>query len=85
LLRSRLGKRIGRAPLPLEFLAKVWSSAALSATVGYLIKVHLAWLHPIPLAAVVLGVYGFLFFALAALLRVSEADAVLRRILPKRR
>jgi putative peptidoglycan lipid II flippase len=85
LLRSRLGQRIGRAPLPLEFLAKVWSSAALSATVGYLIKLHLAWLHPIPLALLVLGVYGVLFFAVAALLRVSEADAVLRRILPKRR
>src|SRR5204863_7857458 len=30
LLRSRLGKRIGRAPMSLEFLAKVWSSALLA-------------------------------------------------------
>jgi putative peptidoglycan lipid II flippase len=80
LLRSRLGRRIGRAPLSLEFLAKVWSSAAVASAVGYLIKVRLAELHPIPMAIVVLGVYGVLFFAVAALLRVSEAGALLRRL-----
>jgi putative peptidoglycan lipid II flippase len=80
LLRSRLGRRIGRAPLPLEFLAKLWSSAAVAAAVGYLIKVRLAELHPIPMAVVVLGVYGVLFFAVAALLRVSEAGAFLKRL-----
>ena len=84
LLRSRLGQRIGRAPLPLEFLAKVWTSTAVAAAVGYFLKMRLAELHPIPMAVVVLGIYGVLFFAVAALLRVSEAGAVLRRILPQR-
>jgi putative peptidoglycan lipid II flippase len=79
-LRSRLGQRIGRAPLSLEFLAKVWTSAAVAAAVGYLLKTRLAFLHPIPMAVVVLGIYGVLFFAVAALLRVTEAGALLRRL-----
>ena len=76
LLRSRLGKRIGRAPLPLEFLAKVWSSATIAAVASYFLKLRLPWMHPIPMALVVLGIYGILFFVVAALLRVSEAGAL---------
>jgi putative peptidoglycan lipid II flippase len=83
LLRSRLGQRIGRAPLPLEFLTKVWSSAVGAAAIGYFLKLRLPWLHPIPMAVVVLGVYGILFFMVAALLRVQETRGVLRRFLPK--
>src|SRR4051812_29748341 len=71
LLRSRLGQRIGRAPMPPEFLAKVWSSALVAAAAGYLLKIQIMEWHPIPMAIVVLGVYGVLFFALAALLRVG--------------
>jgi len=85
LLRSRLGRRIGRAPMPLEFLTKVWSSAVVAAAIGYLLKSQMAELHPIPLALLVLGVYGILFFAMAALLRVHETRGVLRRFLPKGR
>jgi putative peptidoglycan lipid II flippase len=84
LLRSQLGKRVGRSPLPVEFLTKVWSSAAIAAAIGYVLKIHVMQLHPIPLAVVVLGVYGLLFFAAAALLRVSEAGTFLRRLLPRR-
>ena len=81
LLRSRLGQRIGRAPISLEFLTKVWSSALVSAALGYLLKTRLTFLHPIPLAIVVLGVYGVLFFAITAILRVSEARIIFGRIL----
>jgi len=84
LLRSRLGQRIGRAPISPEFLMKVWSSALVSAAVGYLLKTRLAFLHPIPLAVVVLGAYGVLFFAFAAMLRVTEAGALIKRVLLKR-
>jgi putative peptidoglycan lipid II flippase len=84
LLRSRLGKRIGRAPMSLEFLAKVWGSAAVAAATGYLLKLRLPKLHPIPLAVVVLGLYGGLFFAIAAMLRVSEAGTLIKRILHRR-
>jgi hypothetical protein len=58
---------------------KVWSSALVSAAVGYLLKTRLAFLHPIPLAVVVLASYGVLFFAFAAMLRVSEVSSFLRR------
>src|SRR4051812_31828030 len=83
LLRSRLGRRIGRAPMSLEFLAKVWGSAAVAVEVVYLLKARLAGLHPIPLAVVVLGGYGLLFFGIAALLRVQEVAGLLRRFRAK--
>ncbi len=79
LLRSRLGQRIGRAPMSLEFLAKVWSSALVSAAVSYLIKMRVPALHPIPLAMVVLGVYGLLYFASASVMHVPEVSGILRR------
>jgi putative peptidoglycan lipid II flippase len=79
LLRSRLGQRIGRAPLSSTFLAKVWTSAAVAAGIGYLLKRQFAVLHPIPLAILVLGAYGVVFFTMAALFRVAEAGAMLRR------
>lgn len=80
LLRSRLGQRIGRAPLSLAFLSKVWGSAALAAGVGYLLKARMQFLHPIPLALVVLGVYGVLFFLLTTMLHVPEVASLLRRL-----
>jgi putative peptidoglycan lipid II flippase len=79
LLRSRLGQRIGRAPLSLAFLSKVWGSAAVAAGVGYLLKARMQFLHPIPLALVVLGVYGVLFFLLTTMLHVPEVASLLRR------
>jgi len=79
LLRSRLGQRIGRAPLSLAFLSKVWGSAALAAGVGYLLKARMQFLHPIPLALAVLGAYGVLFFLLTTMLRVPEVASLLRR------
>ena len=79
LLRSRLGARIGRAPISLEFLAKVWSSALVAAAVGYFLKIRLEFLHPIPLATVVLGIYGVLYLAGAKIMRVPEVGGILRR------
>ena len=79
LLRARLGARIGRAPISREFLAKVWSSALVAAAVGYLLKMRLEFLQPIPLATVVLGIYGVLYLAGAKIMRVPEVGGILRR------
>jgi putative peptidoglycan lipid II flippase len=84
LLRSRLGSRIGRAPMAFEFLAKIWTSAAIAGAVGCVLKWKLATLHPIPLAIVVLGVYGVLYFSASAVMKVPESGAMLRRILARK-
>ena len=42
-------------------------------------------LHPVPVAALVLGVYGLCYFGMAHLLGVPQAAMVVRRVLGKLR
>jgi putative peptidoglycan lipid II flippase len=76
LLRRTLNERIGRTGLPASFVIKLWSAATAAGAVGFGLKVLLPRLHPIPLAIVVLGAYGLLYFALTAALRLPEAREV---------
>jgi putative peptidoglycan lipid II flippase len=77
LLRRTLNERIGRTGLPASFVVKLWGAATAAAAVGFGLKVLLPRLHPIPLAIVVLGAYGVLYFALTAAFRLPEASEVL--------
>jgi len=76
LLRRTLNERIGRTGLPAAFVVKLWSAATAAGAVGFGLKVMLPRLHPIPLAIVVLGAYGVLYFALTAAFRLPEAREV---------
>jgi putative peptidoglycan lipid II flippase len=76
LLRRKLNRVIGRTALELGFAARVWSAAALCAAVGFGLKLLVGRLHPIPVAALVLGLYGSLYFAFTAALGLAEARAV---------
>jgi putative peptidoglycan lipid II flippase len=80
LLRRTLNKRIGRTGLPVPFVVKLWSAAAVGAAAGFALKRLLQHLHPIPLAILVLGVYGVLYFAVAAVFGLPEAQAFLKRL-----
>ena len=83
LLRRALGKRIGRTPLTATLLAKLWSTALLAAAVSLLLKLGMGGFgtrHPLPLAAVVLPVYGLLYFAGTYALKVEECRATLKSI-----
>lgn len=80
-LRAKLNRRIGSTGLAVLFSAKVWLAALVSAVAGWGLKLLLSGIHPIPLAAVVLGVYGCSYFLLTAAVGITEAQTVIRRVL----
>ena len=81
LLRRSLNRRIGRTGLSLPYVLKLWASALIAACLGWTCKSWLNQLHPIPLAAVVLGSYGVVYFAVSFALGVPEAREVIGRVL----
>jgi putative peptidoglycan lipid II flippase len=80
LLRHTLNRRIGRTGLPLGLTLKLWLSAGTGAALGFGVKLLLEQWHPILMAIVVLGLYGLSYFACAALLKVSEAQSLVRQV-----
>ncbi len=79
LLRHTLNRRIGRTGLSLPYVLKLWASALIAAGLGWTCKSWLSSLHPIPLAAVVLGSYGIIYFAVSFALGVREARELIGR------
>ena len=79
LLRRALSGRIGATGLDRGHLARLWSSAVLGAAAGWLVRSALPALHPIPAAALILGVFGATYLGAAALLGVPQARGLLRR------
>ena len=81
LLRRSLNRRIGRTGLSASYVFKLWVAALLAADLGWTFKILLGDLHPIPLAAVVLGTYGIAYFGVAYFLSITEARMLVGRIL----
>lgn len=81
LLRRTLNRRIGPTGLPASFVIKLWIAALLAADVGWALKLLLPSLHPVPLAAVVLGSYGVAYFAVTLVLDITEARLVIGKAL----
>jgi putative peptidoglycan lipid II flippase len=81
LLRRTLNQRIGRTGLPLSYVTKLWIAALVGAAVGWVFKLLLGPLHPVPLAAVVLGSYGLAYFAVTYALGLTESRALINKIL----
>jgi putative peptidoglycan lipid II flippase len=80
LLRRTLNKRIGRTGLPLTYVAKLWLAAAAGAAAGWTIKLYIGAYHPAIVAGLVLLPYGLIYFAVTAVLKVPELNAVLGRV-----
>jgi putative peptidoglycan lipid II flippase len=88
LLRRSLARRIGPTSLEPEFLMTLWATALVAAGLAFALKRTLGTSHPLPLAAVTLGLYAVIYFGTTLYLGIDEAKrtvgSVLRR-LPKRK
>jgi len=81
LLRRSLNQRIGRTGLPFSYAVKLWIGALTGAALGWAMKKLVGDWHPIPLAIVVLGLYGTTYFAIGYLLGLPPARAIFGRFL----
>jgi putative peptidoglycan lipid II flippase len=84
-LRRTMGRRIGVTGISVRLQAKLWGMALAAAAVAFLCKSTLnSHIHVIVRAAVVLAVFGVIYFSLGYALRIEQAtelgDKVLRRL-----
>jgi putative peptidoglycan lipid II flippase len=80
LLRRTLNRRIGKTGLAGSYVIKLWLAALVAAGIGWGLKLLVGNLHPIPLAAVVLGGYGVSYFAITSALGISASQAIVGRL-----
>jgi putative peptidoglycan lipid II flippase len=80
LLRKTLNRRIGRTALSFPFLSKLWLGAVVGALCGWGLRLSVGPLHPIPLALLVLGTYGIVYFAVTSAFGIPEARLLIKRI-----
>ena len=80
LLRRTLNRRIGWTGLPFAFTIKLWSAAGIGAAVGWGFKLLIGPRHPIPVAALVLGAYGIVYFGVTSLFGITEARTLIGRL-----
>jgi len=80
LLRRALNRRIGRTGVPFPYLLKLWFAASLGAAAGWGGKLVLGPRHPIPVAVLVLGIYGLSYFALTSAFGIPEARTLVGRV-----
>jgi len=83
LLRRALGRRIGRAHLPLGLLGKLWAAAVVAAAVGRALEHALPAAHPVITAAAVLTPFAALYVTATFALGVPEARALWARTLSR--
>ena len=77
LLQRALRLRTGHVGLPISFLLQVWIAALLSAAAARGLLFALGPHGHILLAALALGLYGVVFFAVSLSLRLPEAKSLL--------
>ncbi|MBV9033027.1 MAG: hypothetical protein JO182_00940, partial [Acidobacteriaceae bacterium] len=84
LLRRGLARKIGVVSLPANFTFRLWAVAFVAALLGYCCKMLFGTAHPRLLAALVVLLFGVIYFGGTALLGIEESrttvNAVLRRL-----
>ncbi len=90
LLHRALEKRIGAVGAGASHLVKMFIAAVVAAAAGYgtgyvashsATQIASASLHPVPMAALVLGVFGIVYFVIARALGLTEAEIVMDSVL----
>jgi putative peptidoglycan lipid II flippase len=84
LLRRQLNRRIGETGVPLAFLGRLWTAAAIAAAVAWTLRLTLPALPPLVTGFAILGPYGLTFVAASVVLGVPDAADLLRRIRGRR-
>jgi putative peptidoglycan lipid II flippase len=85
LLRRGVNARVGKVDVPRGLMLQLWGSAAVAGALGVGARALAAhgpvWLRaPLPLAALVLGVFGAAYLGSTLALGVPEAQGLLRRL-----
>ncbi len=81
LLRRGLTARIGNVSLDIWFTLKLWGVAFASSVLPFVVKLMVGSLHPYVVAFLALPAYGLSYFAGCILLRIGEAETMLRRFI----
>ncbi len=84
LLQRTLRRRIGHTGVPYLFLFQLWIAALLAAVSGRGLLLVLGPRNHILLAAIVLTLYGLVFFAVCIALRIPEARNLPALLRPRR-
>jgi putative peptidoglycan lipid II flippase len=84
LLRRGLSRRLGPTGSLTPYLARLWSAAAAAVLIGLGVQAAVPPLHPILQAGVVLTPFGLGYLLLTAVVRIPEAQALVRRLAPRR-
>ena len=77
LLQRGIRRLVGQVGVPVGFLAQVWLAALLAAAAARGTLIAIGHRGPILLAAIVLAVYGVLFFVVCTAMKLPEARAML--------
>jgi putative peptidoglycan lipid II flippase len=80
LLRGALRGRIGATGLPVTLVARLWATAIVAAGGAWAVRAAVPMSNPILAAAVLLTLYGAVYFFITDRLGVPEAAAVMRRL-----
>ena len=80
LLRNALETRIGKTGLSVSFIARLWIAAAIATAFAWGPKLMMTWRHPITRAAACLALYGAVYFAMTAVLRVPEMAGLIKKV-----
>ena len=80
LLQRALQRRTGHLALPISYLSQVWLAALLAAAAARGLLLEVGSGGPIVVAILVLGLYGFLFFAVGLALGLPEARSMLEML-----
>jgi hypothetical protein len=75
-----MNRRIGNTGLPARFILKLWVSAGAAAAAGWGSKLMMNLSHPIVLAILSLGMYGVVYFGVAAFFHLPEAKGLMNRV-----
>jgi putative peptidoglycan lipid II flippase len=80
LLRRALCERIGRTGVDRRLLAKLWAAAGVAAALATAARRGIHGTHPVVEGVFVLGVYGAVYFAVTAAMRVPEMQGLVKRV-----